>query len=69
MQSQEGIPQEQAAVNKQSINPDPREQRQAAREQQTYEEYPYEERPYAEGYVGMGTVEPFMCVEMIVYDW
>ncbi len=53
MQSQEGIPGEQASSDKQNINPDPREQRQALQGQQIYEERPYEERPYTEGYGGI----------------
>lgn len=57
MQSQEGIPQEQAASAERSINLDPREQPQAPQGQQTYAERPYEERSYTEGYGGIDTDE------------
>ncbi|MDQ2885184.1 MAG: DUF4097 domain-containing protein [Chloroflexota bacterium] len=57
MQSQEGSPREQATSDEQSINLDPREQRQAPRSQQTYEEPPYEERSYTEGYGGIDADE------------
>jgi Putative adhesin len=57
MQSQEGIPGEQAASAERSANLDPREQRPAPQGQQTYAERPYEERPYTEGYGGMDADE------------
>jgi Putative adhesin len=57
MQSQEGIPGEQAASAERSANLDPREQRPAPQGQQTYAECPYEERPYTEGYGGIDADE------------